>query len=85
MYIYIQNKMLNRYDLNPSLVNTLCTFTSWSNQSEVTVNNFLYEVKSQDDDLYNELYSYNKQYGCDKLIEEIGKLILGEASEIGGF
>ncbi|MCD8029142.1 MAG: hypothetical protein LUF02_10935 [Erysipelotrichaceae bacterium] len=43
---YIQYKMLNRYDLNPSLVNTLCTFTSWSDQSEVTVNNFLYEVKS---------------------------------------
>ncbi len=82
---YIQYKMLNRYDLNPSLVNALCTFTSWSNNSEVTINNFLYEVKSLDNDLYHKLSSYNEQYGCDKLIEEIGKLILGEASEIGGF
>ncbi|MCD7839180.1 MAG: hypothetical protein LUG46_00985 [Erysipelotrichaceae bacterium] len=82
---YIQYKMLNRYDLNPSMVNALCTFTSWSNNSEVTINNFLYEVKSLDNDLYHKLSSYNEQYGCDKLIEEIGKLIVCEASEIGGF
>lgn len=82
---YIQYKMLNRYDLNQSLVNVLCSFTSWSNNSEITINNLLYEVKSQDNDLYYQLYNYNKQYRCDKLIEEIGKLILGETSEIGGF